>query len=57
MDLVLNKVLYLKFVNKKRIQRRDLNKILVKELVIFIKIFCSKILIGYCDIYTHIEIK
>jgi len=47
MDLVLSKVLYLRFVNKKN----NINKI-VKKLVIFNKIFCNETILLY--IYIHI---
>ena len=56
MNLVLSKVLCLKFVNKKIMERRDFNKI-VKKLVIFIKIFCSKTLIRYSYTFTYIYRK
>jgi len=47
LDLVLSKNLYLKFINKKIIQRRDFNKILFKKLVIFIQILVAKLLIRF----------
>ena len=46
-NLVLSKNLYLKFINKKIIQRRDFNKILFKKLVIFIQILVAKLLIRF----------
>ena len=35
-------------------EKRDLNKILLKKLVIFIKIFCNKTLIKYSDTFIYI---
>jgi len=56
-DLTLSKVLYLKFVNKKKYKEEISIRYSLKKIVIFIKIFCSKTFIRYYDTFTYIYRK
>jgi len=57
LNLILSKILYLNFVNKKLYEEEISIRYLIKKLVIFIKIFCSKILIRYSDTITYVQRK
>ena len=54
MNSVISKVLCLKFINNKKYRKKISIRYSLKKLVIFIKIFCSKTLIKYYDIFIYI---